>query len=458
MEQKSRFSREQIQRARGMPLVPLLQARGIHMKQKGREMYLTDRRYRGITVNGSKWYSHYERTGGGPVEFLQRYGGMSEEGAIGELLGLSLSIPRDSHAYREQERKKAFALPAAAPDHERALHYLTKVRLIAPDIAQHFLDTGQIYECLSTNPTCTLHNIAFVGRDRKGVPRQAHCKGMARGSGFRFDVENSDGRYGFGYYGKSDRLYVFEAALDLLSFLTLYPDRWQDHSYVALGGVAEHAMMTMLRCHPGLQEVILCLDHDPGGQMATMRLRKALLDRPVRVSVRQPGQEKDWNEMLYHRAGFSFLPASDDRQLAEMKEYAAQLYVEVMTADRNRVPSERAELALTQFEVNNDLTALHRCAVCAGVQARRLWEMTGAPFTADVFETGTCVQAALDNPFYKAVRQLEQIREDEARFPCFTKPQCHTLAMEWMTLAGQCMVQKLQEEQMEQENQEELSW
>ena len=53
---------------------------------------------------------------------------------------------------------------------------------------------------------------------------------------------------------------------------------------------------------------------------------------------------------------------------------------------------------------------------------------------------------------------MEQIREDEARFPCFTKPQCHTLAMEWMTLAGQCMVQKLQEEQMEQDNQEELSW
>ena len=192
--------------------------------------------------------------------------------------------------------------------------------------------------------------------------------------------------------------------------------------------------------------------------MATVRLRKALLDRPVRVSVWQPGQEKDWNEMLYHRAGFSFLPASDDRQLAEMREYAAQLYADVMTADRNRVPSERAELALTQFEVNNDPAALHRCAVCAGVQARRLWEMTGAPFTEDVFETGTCVQAALDNPFYKAVRQLEQIRQDEARFPCYTKPQCHELAMEWMTMAGQCMVQKLQEEQLEQENQEELSW
>ena len=54
-------------------------------------------------------------------------------------------------------------------------------------------------------------------------------------------------------------LYVFEAPMDLLSFLTLYPDRWQEHSYVALCGTGGQAVCWMLEQHPSLQSVVLCL-------------------------------------------------------------------------------------------------------------------------------------------------------------------------------------------------------
>ena len=61
-------------------------------------------------------------------------------------------------------------------------------------------------------------------------------------------------------------LYVFEAPMDLLSFLTLYPDRWQEHSYVALCGTGGQAVCWMLEQHPSLQSVVLCLAQDEPGQ------------------------------------------------------------------------------------------------------------------------------------------------------------------------------------------------
>ena len=50
---------------------------------------------------------------------------------------------------------------------------------------------------------------------------------------FRANAEGSDPRYSFHHIGGDGSLYVFEAPIDLLSFITLHPDRWREHSYVA---------------------------------------------------------------------------------------------------------------------------------------------------------------------------------------------------------------------------------
>ena len=67
------------------------------------------------------------------------------------------------------------------------------------------------------------------------------------GEAFRINVEGSDPKYSFGYSNSSaTTLYVFEAPIDLLSFLTLYPDGWQNQSYISLCGTSEHAMESVL--------------------------------------------------------------------------------------------------------------------------------------------------------------------------------------------------------------------
>ena len=52
------------------------------------------------------------------------------------------------------------------------------------------------------------------------------------------DITGSDKSYPFRYEGNGNQLFVFEAPIDLLSFICLYPQDWQTRSYLALGGVS----------------------------------------------------------------------------------------------------------------------------------------------------------------------------------------------------------------------------
>ena len=110
--------------------------------------------------------------------------------------------------------------------------------------------------------------------------------------------DGSDACYGFGHAGKGNRLYVFEAPIDLLSFLTLYPKGWQENSYITLNGVAEHAMLQMLKDYPYLDTAVLCLDHDPAGIEACGRLAEILIQNGYKkIQILRPAC-KDWNEDL----------------------------------------------------------------------------------------------------------------------------------------------------------------
>src|SRR5699024_1058850 len=85
------------------------------------------------------------------------------------------------------------------------------------DVTGFFFARGDIYE------DAAHHNAVFVGRDEDGLPRYAHSKGTA--GNFRPDVKGNDKAFNFCYRGEGDRLFVFEAPVDLLSFLCLFKRR-----------------------------------------------------------------------------------------------------------------------------------------------------------------------------------------------------------------------------------------
>jgi len=92
----------------------------------------------------------------------------------------------------------------------------------------------------------------------------------------------------------------------MLSYISMNRENWQQHSYVALCGVAEHAMLKRLEVEWDIFEVCLCLDNDEAGQLATERLTARLNELGGYDVERLCPKRKDWNDDLKAEAMRNF--------------------------------------------------------------------------------------------------------------------------------------------------------
>lgn len=311
------FTDEQKQLANSVDLAEYLRMRGEKLERVGIEhkliYYDSSGKHDSITIRGSKWFDHKNQVGGGAIKFMQEFYDMDFQTAVQELLGqrvtpLSHSPPKAI----AKEEKKEFRLPQANTNMHRVYAYLIKQRYISAEIITHFAIQHTLYEDKNH------HNAVFVGLNEKGEPKQAHKRSTnSVGGTFRITCGGSDTRYSFAHFGENERLYVFEAPIDMLSFLTLYPKEWQKHSYIAMNGVYENAVLTALKNHSNLSEVILCVDNDEGGIEAADRLRDILNENGYSNVKRFVPPYKDWNEVLKAKNRAPALPAVPNKHKEE---------------------------------------------------------------------------------------------------------------------------------------------
>ena len=279
------YTQEQIDHANQADLVSFLQSQGEQLTRAGNEYRW--KRHDSLTVRGNKWYRHSQSKGGGPVDFLMEFFGKSFTEAVELLTGeKGAAPPPDSPAPLSD-----FRLPPRSPTAEQVKRYLTEARRIDEDVTGFFISSGDIYE------EAAHHNAVFVGRDESGIPRYAHQRGTA--GSFRLDVKGSDKTFNFSYRGAGERLFVFEAPIDLLSFLCLFKKEWQKQSYLSLGGVSEKALLRFLSDRPNIKTVYLCLDSDKAGTDACSRLN-SIIPQGYTVNRLVP-LFKDWNEVLQRK-------------------------------------------------------------------------------------------------------------------------------------------------------------
>ena len=282
------YTQEQIDRANAVSLEDFLRSQGESLKRCGKDMEW--KAHDSLKVRGNKWHRFSNDTGGYPIDFVMEFYGKSFPEAVEMLIG-------------EKGEGQPGAVPAPSPEfhlplrnvtNANARKYLVTERGIDEGLVDLFLNTGDIYE------DADHHNVVFVGRDPKNLPRYAHCRGTR--DKFRLDVAGSDKSYGFGYQGKGDTLCVFEAPIDLLSFINLFSKNWQDRSYISLGGVAYKALQQFMEDHKDIRTIYLCLDNDDAGEMACIHLNKEIpLDKRV---YRMKPPVKDWNELLLQKEQF----------------------------------------------------------------------------------------------------------------------------------------------------------
>lgn len=301
------FSDEQKEQANSVDLPEFLDKQGEKFIRSGHE-YRLDRDH-SVTVYGNEWYDHACQKGGGPVSFLQEFCGMNYQKAMLTLLDEDVSQFSGSARSREKREPKPFVLPPASQTAKRVYAYLLQRRHIDREVLTAFVREGLIYE------DAAYHNAVFVGTDEHGAARHAHKRSTnSFGKPFRITVEGSDFHCAFHWSGTSGQLFVFEAPIDLLSYITLHSEGWRNHSYVALCGTSSLPMFGMLDRDPRLEVVHLCLDNDKAGLLACRRLANLVDERGLAVDAQIPVY-KDWNADL----------CSNFQQTMEEQQYEQEL-------------------------------------------------------------------------------------------------------------------------------------
>jgi hypothetical protein len=288
------FTDEQKERANSVDLVDFLQWRGEKLLPSGRDKRLASDH--SITVRGNRWYDHASEEGSYAIDLVKRLYNLSFPEAVSLLLSGEQGVEYRQHSKNsEPEQRKPFTLPPAHTDMLRVFAYLIKQRCISREVLSEFAREKLLFE------DAKYHNAVFVGYDEKGIARHAHKKSTATGSGFRINVEGSHPAYSFHYISKNPyphNLFVFEAPIDLLSYISLHLQNWKNTSYVALNGVSEQPILKLLELYPQLQRVTLCLDNDEAGLKAASRIHKSLRQQGFEDVVYDVSAHKDWNDDL----------------------------------------------------------------------------------------------------------------------------------------------------------------
>lgn len=286
------YAQEQIDRANQVNLEQFLRSQGEELVKSGREYRWKN--HDSLTVKGNKWFRHSQSKGGYPIDFVMEFYNKTFPEAMQMLIGeeaIEIAV--------ESTPKTEFRLPPRCETNDRIIKYLTEERKLPKDLVEEFIASGLIYE------DAKHHNVVFVGKDTNGIPRYAHRRETS--DKFRMDVTGSDKSFGFCYRGKGKELFVFEAPIDMLSHIALYPAGWRERSYLSLGGVSAKALERFLSECQDIESIYIATDNDQAGNNAAEKLAELI---PKEKSVyRFLPQEKDWNEdLINERNG---LPTDD---------------------------------------------------------------------------------------------------------------------------------------------------
>lgn len=94
-------------------------------------------------------------------------------------------------------------------------------RGIDKDVLYEFVRRKMIYE------SSDFHNAVFVGYDSNGKPRHAHKRGTVTNNPYKGNAAGSQPEFSFHWHGTSDKIFLFEAPIDMLSFISMHKENWK---------------------------------------------------------------------------------------------------------------------------------------------------------------------------------------------------------------------------------------
>ncbi|QRG86074.1 toprim domain-containing protein [Bulleidia sp. zg-1006] len=204
--------------------------------------------------------------------------------------------------------------------HKNAIAYLIKERKINADLVFDLLAKGFIHQ---SNRTVTLEDgityqnryVSFTNLDKKGnidsiMSRICSSNSQATiqkyespynaGNGWLLDKHLNSINKKDGYHGISSEekpLIIFEAVIDMLSFMSYMKERNQmdKYAYLALGGLKKKVLENILQDNEAkYTSLVLAVDNDDKGDLFAEKMMEKYEGKyPIK---RIKSQYKDWNE------------------------------------------------------------------------------------------------------------------------------------------------------------------
>lgn len=344
-------TREMIDRAKEMDLLTYLQTyEPQELVHFGGSTYCT-REHDSLKISNGKWCWFSRGIGGRTaLDYLIKVKEIPFTEAVERIVGRAAGQPPISCTRQQPEQTKTLLLPQVSRCAAHAVEYLHS-RGIDYELIDFCIRTGRLYESYPH------HNAVFVGKDKDGQPRYACLRGI--GTDFKGEATGSDKRFSFSIPAEesSQVLYLFESAIDLLSFAAMaQEDRlpWRSQHLLSLAGVYQPkknlterhlplALSQYLRDHREIQTIYLCLDNDLAGRSAADAIRQQLAGRYV-VLDGFPCQGKDYNDWLCLRKGLPITRtvSKPERSISKSPRYPTRRPSgRTCPARRKRVPASR---------------------------------------------------------------------------------------------------------------------
>lgn len=194
-------------------------------------------------------------------------------------------------------KRKEFELPEKDDNNFEVFRYLCKQRKIDKDVVTFFISKNMLYQDKK------FKNIVFVGYNN-GTPAYAFKRGTK--GNFKQDHSGSDKSYSFRFENRnSNTVHLFEAAIDMLSYMSLVKlndsDFTKDNCLSLAGATNTEeipvALKTFLERNKNINTIVFHLDNDIVGIETTEKLISTLSDSYTCINT-PPLHGKDVNEEL----------------------------------------------------------------------------------------------------------------------------------------------------------------
>lgn len=264
------------------------------------------REHDSLHFSNGKWYWWSQGKGGtSALDYLVTVEGFDFKDACNYLLNLmKISAPVTTYYYPKQT--KPFELPIKDTNNDLIIKYLCNQRKIDKDIVDYFISTHQIYQDKQ------FKNVVFVGYDGD-KPAYAFKRSIFKN--YKLDHSRSNKAFSFSFTNSnSSILHVFEASIDLLSYMTILKLDHQDfkqYNYLSLAGASDKiaskteadipiALKSFLERNKNIKTLIFHLDNDEVGIGATFKIMNVLSQKYDCIDD-HPKDCKDVNDELIHK-------------------------------------------------------------------------------------------------------------------------------------------------------------